>query len=168
MAGDGERKRGASADAGDDLGHWPLDERPGFLARRLYQIHVSLFGQLCAEFAITPVQYSLLSVLAETGEADQTSLARAVALDRTTTTGALKRLQARGLIRRGVDARDRRALTSQLTEEGRRLLQAMEPAVRQAHAATVDRLEPCERGDLVRLMRKLVAAHGDAEPGGDI
>ncbi len=33
-------------------------------------------------------------------EADQTTLAQAVALDRTTTTGALKRLEARGLVSR--------------------------------------------------------------------
>src|SRR3954453_2343984 len=57
---------------------WPLSERPGFPARRLHQIHVSLFAELCAEFRITPLQYSLLSRLAEIGEADQTTLANAV------------------------------------------------------------------------------------------
>ena len=47
---------------------WPLSERPGFLARRLHQIHVSLFAERCADFRITPLQYSLLSRLAEFGE----------------------------------------------------------------------------------------------------
>ncbi|TFF27087.1 MarR family transcriptional regulator [Jiella endophytica] len=142
--------------------YWPLEERPGFLARRIHQIHVSLFSALCAEFAITPVQYSLLSTLGETGEADQTSLARAVALDRTTTTGALKRLEGRGLLKRSVGTRDRRVQTSRLTPEGRALLKAMELAVRRAHQATVERLDPAEQAQLIALMQKLVAAHHDS------
>src|SRR6266852_3123919 len=88
---------------------WPLRERPGFLARRLHQIHVALFQERCATFEITPLQYSLLSALAVRGTADQTTLAADVALDRTTTTGALKRLQTRGFIQRAVQPDDRRA-----------------------------------------------------------
>ena len=74
---------------------WPLGQRPGFLIRRLHQIHVALFQEKCAQFEITPLQYSLLSALAVRGNADQTTIAIDVSLDRTTTTGALKRLQAR-------------------------------------------------------------------------
>ena len=79
----------------DDGNSWPLNQRPGFLVRRLHQIHVALFQERCAAFAITPLQYSLLSALAGRGTADQSTLAADVALDRTTTTGALKRLQSR-------------------------------------------------------------------------
>jgi hypothetical protein len=58
---------------------WPLDQRPGFLIRRLHQIHVALFQKRCAAFEITPLQYSLLSALAKRGTADQTTLADDVA-----------------------------------------------------------------------------------------
>jgi hypothetical protein len=68
---------------------WPLSERPGFLIRRLHQIHVALFQDACGEFEVTPLQYSLLSALAARKTADQTTLAADIALDRTTTTGAL-------------------------------------------------------------------------------
>src|SRR6267154_3935549 len=81
---------------------WPLPQRPGFLIRRLHQIHVALFQENCAKFEITPLQYSLLSALAARKTADQTTLAVDVSLDRTTTTGALKRLQSRGFIERAV------------------------------------------------------------------
>ena len=138
---------------------WPLSERPGFLARRLHQIHVSLFAELCAEFRITPLQYSLLSRLAEIGEADQTTLANAVALDRTTTTGALKRLAARGYIRRATSVSDRRAQQCGLTPEGRALHAAMEAAARAAHEATVSALSPDEQAMLVQLMKKITAVH---------
>jgi len=68
---------------------WPLAERPGFLIRRLHQIHVALFQEACGAFEITPLQYSLLSALAQRGTADQTTLSADIALDRSTTTGAL-------------------------------------------------------------------------------
>ena len=88
---------------------WPLGERPGFLLRRLHQIHVALFAGNCARFDVTPVQYSLMSALALRISADQTTLANDVALDRTTVTGALKRLQKRGFIKRTASRNDRRA-----------------------------------------------------------
>lgn len=137
---------------------WPLEQRPGFLARRLHQIHVSLFSEHCAGFRMTPLQYSLLSVLTQGGEADQTTLSNAVGLDRTTTTGALKRLEARGLVSRTISAADRRAQTCRPTQAGRDLHAAMEEAARRAHAATVAALTPEEQDTFLRLMTKLTAA----------
>src|SRR5690606_1717739 len=105
---------------------WPLGSRPGFLIRRLHQIHVALFMQACGGFDITPVQYSLLSALAARGEADQTTLANDVVLDRTTTAGALRRMELRNLIRRNVLVTDRRVMLCSCTEAGLALLQSME------------------------------------------
>src|SRR5246500_4864886 len=89
---------------------WPLEDRPGYLIRRLHQIHVALFQERCAAFEITPLQYSLLTALAKRGTADQTTLAADIALDRTTTTGALKRLQSRKFIERSIHRFDRPGL----------------------------------------------------------
>lgn len=138
---------------------WPLTERPGFLARRLHQIHVSLFSDRCADFRITPLQYSLLSELMERIEADQTTLANAVALDRTTTTGALRRLEARGFVSRTTSSSDRRAQRCRLTEQGVRTHNAMAEAARQAHEATVAALSPAEQKTLIQLMKKIAIAH---------
>ena len=93
---------------------WPLSQRPGFLIRRLHQIHVALFQDACGAFEITPLQYSLLSALAVRETADQTTLAADIALDRTTTTGALKRLAARKLVERASIKDDRRARALQI------------------------------------------------------
>jgi DNA-binding MarR family transcriptional regulator len=138
---------------------WPLYDRPGFLARRLHQIHVSLFSERCAAFRITPLQYSLLSQLAVLREADQTTLAAAVALDRTTTTGALKRLAARGLVDRSTSPTDRRAQICRLTDEGEALYGAMERSAREAHAQTVAALDASEQASLMELLRRAVAGH---------
>ena len=138
---------------------WPLEERPGYLIRRLHQIHVALFQEKCAAFEITPLQYSLLTALAKRGIADQTTLAADIALDRTTTTGALKRLQSRRFVDRSIARHDRRSQTCRLTAAGAALLRKMEKSARAAHLETVADLSKADQKRFVAMMRKIVAAH---------
>jgi DNA-binding MarR family transcriptional regulator len=138
---------------------WPLDQRPGFLIRRLHQIHVALFQKTCAAFEITPLQYSLLSALEKRGTADQTTLAADVALDRTTTTGALKRLQSRDFIERQIDHGDRRAQRCRLTPSGARLLRQMEMSARKAHLETVADLCKADQKRFIAMMQQIVTAN---------
>jgi MarR family transcriptional regulator, lower aerobic nicotinate degradation pathway regulator len=149
MTGEAVRRRG---------GAWPLAKRPGFLIRRLHQIHVALFQEKCATFDLTPLQYSLLSALARCGTADQTTLAAEVMLDRTTTTGALKRLQSRKFIERTVHSRDRRAQMCRLTRSGARLLRQIEALARAAHHETLEGLSKAEQKRFIAMMQKIVAA----------
>jgi DNA-binding MarR family transcriptional regulator len=135
---------------------WPLMERPGFLARRLHQIHVSLFAEFSVEFGLTPLQYSLLSVLSGLEETDQTTLANRVALDRTTTTGGLKRLESRGLIRRRTSPSDRRAQTCAITAKGLELLDIMDGAVKRAHKETLQPLNVEEQKKFLELLCRIV------------
>jgi DNA-binding MarR family transcriptional regulator len=137
---------------------WPLDQRPGFLVRRLHQIHVALFQKRCAAFEITPLQYSLLSALAARGVADQTTLAADVALDRTTTTGALKRLQSRNFIARTVGREDRRAQTCRITAAGTTLLAKIEAPARAAHRDTLSSLHKAEQKRFIAMMQRIVNA----------
>jgi DNA-binding MarR family transcriptional regulator len=138
---------------------WPLDQRPGFLIRRLHQIHVALFQKTCATFEITPLQYSLLSALEKRGTADQTTLAADVALDRTTTTGALKRLQSRDFIERSIDHGDRRAQRCRLTRSGARLLGQMEMSARKAHLETIADLGKADQKRFIAMMQQIVTAN---------
>ncbi len=142
---------------------WPLPQRPGFLIRRLHQIHVALFQEACGAFEITPLQYSLLSALAERGTADQTSLAADIALDRTTTTGALKRLESRKLVERPVSDDDRRARICRLTPAGTALLGKLESAARDAHKATLGHLSKTEQAAFIAMMQRIVADHDNRD-----
>jgi DNA-binding MarR family transcriptional regulator len=137
---------------------WPLEQRPGFLIRRLHQIHVALFQKQCAAFDITPLQYSLLTALAARGTADQTTLAADVALDRTTTTGALKRLQSRNFVERSILDRDRRAQTCRLTRKGIVLLRKMERSAQIAHLETISDLSKADQKRFVAMMQRIVTA----------
>ncbi|WP_213774546.1 MarR family transcriptional regulator [Bradyrhizobium sp. dw_78] len=137
---------------------WPLEQRPGYLIRRLHQIHVALFQEKCAAFEITPLQYSLLTALAKRGTADQTTLAADIALDRTTTTGALKRLQSRGFVDRSIERRDRRSQICRLTRTGAALLRKMEKSAHAAHLETVADLSKADQRRLIALMQQIVTA----------
>ena len=138
---------------------WPLSQRPGYLIRRLHQIHVALFQEACGAFEVTPLQYSLLSALAARETADQTSLAADIALDRTTTTGALKRLAARNLVERAVNKDDRRARLCCLTPAGAALLVKIEGAARRAHRATLGDLSEKEQAAFIEMMQRIVAGN---------
>ena len=146
------------------VSHWPLEERPGYLIRRLHQIHVALFQERCAAFEITPLQYSLLTALAKRGTADQTTLAADIALDRTTTTGALRRLQSRRFVDRATARHDRRSQTCRLTGAGATLLRKMERSARAAHLETVADLSKTDQKRYIAMMRKIVTAR--SEPTG--
>jgi MarR family transcriptional regulator, lower aerobic nicotinate degradation pathway regulator len=137
---------------------WPLEQRPGYLIRRLHQIHVALFQENCAAYEITPLQYSLLSALAKRGIADQTTLAADIALDRTTTTGALKRLQSRGFVDRAIERHDRRSQTCRLTRSGAALLRKMEKSARAAHFQTINALGKADQKRFIAMMQKIVLA----------
>jgi MarR family transcriptional regulator, lower aerobic nicotinate degradation pathway regulator len=142
---------------------WPLSQRPGFLIRRLHQIHVALFQEACGEFEVTPLQYSLLSALAIRKTADQTTLAADIALDRTTTTGALKRLAARHLVERAVDDRDRRARLCKLTAQGAALLAKIESPARLAHRSTLGHLSAREQAAFIDMMQRIVADNANRD-----
>jgi DNA-binding MarR family transcriptional regulator len=142
-----------------------LAARPGFLIRRLHQIHLALFADECSAFRVTPVQFSLLSVLAAQPGLDQAALAFAVGVDRATTANVVARLDQRGLLRRRPGTTDRRVKQVELTQAGHRLLARIDPHARRAHARTLEALRPADRARFVALLRRLVDAgnaHGRA------
>ena len=138
-----------------------LGQRPGFLVRRLHQIHLALFADECKGFGVTPVQYSILTVAAAQPGLDQAALANEVGVDRTTMAGVLARLERRGLVRRSRVARDARRKLVHATVAGRRLLARMDGPARRAHERTVAALPSRERAAFIELLRRLVDAGGE-------
>ena len=135
-----------------------LPQRPGFLVRRLHQIHLALFAEECAAFEVTPVQYSIMTVVGEQPGLEQARLAYEVGIDRTTLANVVARLEGRGVLKRGASPTDGRVRLVKLTAKGKRLLDKMREAVRRAHERTIDALPPKERKLFVELLRRLVDA----------
>ena len=146
----------------------PLWRRPGYLVRRLHQIHSAIFAEECARYDITPVQYGLLTTLSRMPDADQISLAQDVGLDRTNVADVLVRLAKRGLVRRTRAGEDRRMMLSRLTPEGEHLAAEMHDAMVRAQHRLLAPLSPVEREAFIVTLLRLVNAnneHGRAQLG---
>jgi DNA-binding MarR family transcriptional regulator len=139
----------------------PLLERPGFLIRRLHQIHSALFIEECIEFDITPVQYSVMTVLAQKGDSDQAALAKDIGMDRTNIADVLARLAGRGLVTRSVSKSDRRMRRARLTKAGNAMMLKLDAAAERAHARTIEALPGKERKRLLADLVRLVEANNN-------
>lgn len=139
------------------------NEMPGHLARRFQQIAVAVFLAEVGEagFDLTPVQYAALVAIRTNPGIDQVTLAGLIAYDRTTITGVVDRLVQKGLLVRHSSSRDRRARELQITEAGKRTLRGITPAVEAAQRTMLRGLTVKERADLMRLLRKAIAAGND-------
>lgn len=138
----------------------PVSSRPGFLIRRLNQIHVALFNEACGWAGITPIMYSVLSSLAQTGPADQSSLARNIAVNKTNMVSLMERMGKRGLIQRMPSPDDGRVRLVDLTEDGLSLLDDIDAKALEAHLRTLEDLSPKDRATLMVLMGRIVHAKG--------
>jgi MarR family transcriptional regulator, lower aerobic nicotinate degradation pathway regulator len=154
-------KAGANDNAPRDWRHTALDARPGFLIRRLHQIHVALFVEECAPEGVTPVQYSILTALEQTGPSEQTALSRAVGLDRATIADVIGRLVERRFIQRRVSKTDKRKKVAELTEIGRALLARLETGVARAHERTLEALPSEDRKRFMSYLTLLVETNND-------
>jgi DNA-binding MarR family transcriptional regulator len=136
------------------------NEMPGHLARRFQQIAVAVFLAEVGDagFDLTPVQYAALAAVSMNPKIDQATLAGLIAYDRTTITGVVDRLVQKGLIARRASKRDRRARELDITDEGKRTLQAITPAVEEAQRSLLRGLNEKEAEQLMRLLRKAIAA----------
>ncbi|TVT34352.1 MarR family transcriptional regulator [Marinobacter vinifirmus] len=137
-----------------------LSERPGFLIRRLHQIHVALFHDECEAFGLTPVQFSVITAL-EDEELDQKQLGQKVGIDRASTTDVLRRLEKAGLIERRKCPEDGRRQLVRLTPEGESLLTKVAGSALRAHKRTLQPLTKAERERFIRYMRKIVSANNE-------
>jgi DNA-binding MarR family transcriptional regulator len=139
----------------------PLWSRPGYLIRRLHQIHCALFLEECRDSRLTPVQYGLLTALSFRGELDQGSLAEELGLDRTTAAEVLSRLESRGLVKRKPNPRDRRARLARITRRGRSLTAAMFSSMQRAQDRMCAPLSQKERDAFMATLIRLIEANNE-------
>lgn len=136
-----------------------LLRRPGVLIRRLHQVHSAMFQEEAGLFGVTPVQYSLLTLLAEHPGVEQGAAAAGLRLDRFTTADVVRRLETAGLLRRR-PGKDRRAKALSLTPKGTRTFNAMRESVQRAHDRLVEPLPQRRRGAFLQMLQQLVNHHG--------
>jgi DNA-binding MarR family transcriptional regulator len=145
----GQIRKGRSPDM-------PLWVRPGYLLRRLHQIHYALFFEECADFDITPVQYGLLTTLSLNPDLDQNSIGRELGIDRTNVADVLARLARRGLLECHRSKQDKRMVLARLTPAGQRVTDEMYAAMLKAQNRLLAPLLPDERKAFVDTLLRLI------------
>lgn len=130
----------------------------GHLIRRLQQHATQLFAQRtqAAGFDLTPVQFAALDAIRAHPAIDQARLAEMIAYDRATIGGVIERLEHKGWILRVVSERDRRARELSLTPEGKRILAALLPIVRDVQEDILEPLSNADRIRFLKLVRQIV------------
>jgi DNA-binding MarR family transcriptional regulator len=132
---------------------------PGHLIRRAHQLSVSIFAEKTADFDITPVQFAMLNALMEEPGEDQITLAGKVAFDAATSGAVIARLEAKGLLRRDADPKDKRRKLLTVTKEGEKIVFAMKTAVNDVQSQITNPLSGDEAKQLTSLLAKLVSGH---------
>ncbi|TQS73653.1 winged helix DNA-binding protein [Rhodobacteraceae bacterium] len=132
-----------------------LEEQAGFILRKAYQRHTSIFAEHARD-QLTSMQFLTLYRLAiEPGQVSQNALGRLVAMDAATTKGVVSRLVARGLIESKRDQIDRRRYMLSTTAKGRAVLDGMLPKMKTVTVETLSPLTEQERHQLISLLHKI-------------
>jgi MarR family transcriptional regulator, lower aerobic nicotinate degradation pathway regulator len=130
--------------------------RPGFLVRRLHQIHMAIFLKECADEQVTPIQWGIMTIVESTPGVGHVEIAEELGLDRSNVANVVDRLTRRGLLKQTVSKLDRRKRSISITAEGRKVTAAFEPKARRAQRRLLDVLSAEERQSFMRLLLRLV------------
>ena len=141
--------------------HTSIWERPGFLVRRLHQIHVAMFLNTLSEENVTPIQYGLLSILLDQPGLDQLSVAKELGIDRANVGDILKRLEDRKLLTRVIDPSDKRRKICLLTRDGVTFVNKYRGHMQQTQKQLLEPLSVDERKTFMTLLRRLVGENND-------
>lgn len=136
---------------------------PAQLVRRVHQRGAQLFTQAVLSPHLSVTQFVALVTLLQMGPMAQSQLGRLCAMDPSTTTVVMRKLEKDALIRKSKSQDDQRASVIALTEAGRAVAQAHIPISLAAGAALLAPLTPIEQGLFLDLLRKILTAAPEGE-----
>jgi len=139
----------------EELNTTHLWQRPGFLIRRLNQVHHAIFYE-ALKGKVTPLQYGLLSVLNTQSGLDQTALTVELGADRTTLATTIELLEKRELLKRETHYSDKRRKVVSITLKGKRLLAKTEQQMHEAQLRLLAPLPLAEQQQFLQMMKVLV------------
>ena len=139
------------------------------LARRFYQICVTLSADSVAAADLTPLQFAVLACLNKrNGEPgiDQNGLAARLGVERSHVSLLVEELGKRGLLERRVNGADRRARILRLTPKGDGVFDRLRSQNTAANARVLDPLTAKERELLFDLLIRVIRQNtAHARPG---
>ena len=147
----------------------PVRRAPASLARRFYQICMTMIADCVAPAGLSPLQFAVMSYLNKgNGEPgiDQSGLAARLGIDRNNASLLAEQLEHKGLLSRRVSPDDRRARLLHLTTKGERVYAQFEAANIEANNRILGPLAPAERTLLLDMLTRIVQRNSAfARPG---
>jgi DNA-binding MarR family transcriptional regulator len=137
-----------------------------YLGRRFFQVAHAAAAEAHADIGLSPLEFGVLFQLHDRPGVDQNTLAERLALDRTTTSTTVFKLERLGLIKRDVNDSDRRARVLRLTPAGVALYASHRPKAQAAQQRVLSVLTSAERKQLAELMTRVIDANQQyVQPG---
>jgi MarR family transcriptional regulator, lower aerobic nicotinate degradation pathway regulator len=130
--------------------------RPGFLVRRLHQIHVAIFLKECAKEQVTPIQWGILTIVQAQPGVGHAEIADELGLDRSNVANVLDRLARRQLLKQTASRTDKRRKSVSITPKGRAVLAAFKPNAQRAQRKLLELLSEEERRVFMKMLTRLV------------
>jgi DNA-binding MarR family transcriptional regulator len=131
-----------------------LEQQVGYILRQASQRHAAIFASRIPE-QLTTTQFATLVRLQEVGPCSQNQLGRLTAMDAATIKGVTDRLIQRGFVAATVDPEDGRRRMLALTDDGVGIVARAIPAGLDITAETLEPLDPAEREQFLKLLKKL-------------
>lgn len=126
-----------------------------YLIRKLMQAGAYYTKELNKKYNVSAPQVACLSALLEGGPMALTQIAKRIMVNSSTLTGIIDRLEGKGLVARTRTSLDRRVITLELTEEGRKLAERAPPPIQMKMVEGLRQLEDPERERIIQALSKL-------------
>jgi DNA-binding MarR family transcriptional regulator len=121
--------------------------------------------ELNKKYNVSAPQVACLLALLEDGPMALSQVARKIMVNSSTLTGIIDRLEQKGLVTRTRTSLDRRVITIELTEEGRKVAGNAPPPVQLKIVEGLKQLSDEEREQIIRALSKLAEMIDSKELG---
>jgi DNA-binding MarR family transcriptional regulator len=125
------------------------------LMRRLMQAGERYTKELNKKFSVSAPQVASLLALLGDGSMSPSQIAKKIMVESSTVTGIIDRLEQKGLVARTRISQDRRVITVELTEAGRRLAENAPPPIQQKIVKGLRKIDEAERAQIIQTLNRL-------------
>jgi DNA-binding MarR family transcriptional regulator len=126
-----------------------------FSIRRLIQASELYTKELNKKYQVSAAQLNCILTLYEYGPLPPSKIANHMMVKSSTVTGVVDRLEKKGLAERMRTSADRRVITIQLTEAGKKLAQYAPPPIQQKILDGLKQTETAKKEQIVRSLNML-------------
>lgn len=125
------------------------------LMRRLRQAGERYTKELSKKFSVSAPQVACLLALLDNGPVSPSQIAKLIMVESSTVTGIIDRLEQKGLVTRTRVSPDRRVITVELTDSGRRLAENAPPPIQQKIVKGLRKVNEDERAQIIATLTRL-------------